>query len=303
MIFSELYSAYYNAVAEILKNAIDHPLQRDEIRRIVEEHAFGESILNIEPSLSNEKWQLICSDGTTPLQTNPSMPMTIIQKRWLKAISLDPRIRLFQDEPPELEDVTPLFTSEDVYIFDRYLDGDDYTDETYIRNFRLILDAIKNRYPLSIHMDNHKGKSIHMVMLPEYLEYSEKDDKFRLVGLGRHFKETVNLGRITKCERYTKNYETSFSQITPPESRSVIFELIDERRALERVLLHFAHFEKQAERIDNNQFRITVNYDKNDETEIVIRILSFGPMIKVTSPQHFVNLIKERLIKQKSCGR
>lgn len=38
------------------------------------------------------------------------------------------------------------------------------------------------------------------------------------------------------------------------------------------------------------------------ETEIVIRILSFGPMIKVVAPAHFENLIKERLIKQKSCG-
>ena len=51
MIFSELYSVYYNTVAEILKAAIDHPLRKNELRRIVEERAFGESILNIEPSL------------------------------------------------------------------------------------------------------------------------------------------------------------------------------------------------------------------------------------------------------------
>ncbi len=33
---------------------------------------------------------------------------------------------------------------------------------------------------------------------------------------------------------------------------------------------------------------------------MVIRILSFGPMFKVVQPDHFVNLIKERLRKQKS---
>lgn len=33
-----------------------------------------------------------------------------------------------------------------------------------------------------------------------------------------------------------------------------------------------------------------------------IILLSFGPMIKVVAPAHFENLIKERLIKQKSCG-
>ena len=51
MIFSELYSAYYNAVAQILRAAVDHPLGKGEIRSIVEEYAFGESILNIEPAL------------------------------------------------------------------------------------------------------------------------------------------------------------------------------------------------------------------------------------------------------------
>ena len=38
-----------------------------------------------------------------------------------------------------------------------------------------------------------------------------------------------------------------------------------------------------------------------DETEIVIRVLSFGPYVKALEPESFVNLIKERLISQKSC--
>ena len=41
--------------------------------------------------------------------------------------------------------------------------------------------------------------------------------------------------------------------------------------------------------------------DRFDETEIVIRVLSFGPYVKVLEPESFANLIKERLISQKSC--
>ena len=78
--------------------------------------------------------------------------------------------------------------------------------------------------------------------------------------------------------------------------------MVDQRKTLERVLLHFAHYEKEAEKLDEKHYRITVVYDKEDETEMVIRILSFGPMIKVTAPQHFVELIKQRLIHHKSCG-
>ncbi len=302
MIFSELYGAYYNAVAEILKHAVDHPLEKNELRRIVEKYAFGESILNVEPSLTGEKWQLLRPDGTTPLQSPPSMPLTLIQKRWLASLASDPRIRLFVEKPLNFGDVPPLFTPEDICIFDRYADGDDYADPAYQRNFRLILNAIRNQYPLRIATVNRRGNITHMDVLPKYLEYSEKDDKFRLFCLGHHFRGTVNLGRITCCTRCTRNYRKSFSQGMPPEPGSVTFELTDERNALERVLLHFAHFEKQAEQTGKRRFRVTIRYAKEDETELVIRILSFGPMIRVTAPSYFVNLIRERLIRQKNCG-
>lgn len=302
MIFSELYSVYYNTVAEILKAAIDHPLGKNELRRIVEERAFGESILNIEPSLTEGRWQLLKRDGTTPIQSVPLMPLTMIQKRWLKAISLDSRIRLFQDELIEFPDVEPLFTEEDIYIFDKYADGDNYRDGAYIKNFRQILDAIRNRYPLSIDVLNRRGHRTCIVLMPEYLEYSEKDDKFRLIGSGCRLGRTVNLGRIIRCERYTGQNVISSNERKRRRPRSVQFELVDQRNALERVLMHFAHFEKQAEQIGDQRYKVTIYYDKDDETEMVIRILSFGPMVKVTAPVHFINLIRERLIQQKSCG-
>lgn len=255
MIFSELYSVYYNTVAEILKAAIDHPLGKNELRRIVEERAFGESILNIEPSLTEGRWQLLKRDGTTPVQSVPSMPLTMIQKRWLKAISLDSRIRLFQDELIEFPDVEPLFMEEDICIFDKYADGDNYRDGAYIKNFRRILDAIRNRYPLSIDVLNRRGHRTCIVLMPEYLEYSEKDDKFRLIGSGCRLGRTVNLGRIIRCARYTGQNVIRSNERKRRRPRSVQFELVDQRNALERVLMHFAHFEKQAEQIGDQRYQ------------------------------------------------
>ena len=178
------------------------------------------------------------------------------------------------------------FTKDDYDVFDQYADGDPYEKEGYRSHFRTILDAIKNQDLLTIEMKNGKGKKIEIQLMPKYLEYSEKDDKFRLIG----FRE----GGV---------YKNLPIQKSTARSRKVIFELVDQRKALERVLLHFANFEKQTERINENHYRVTVNYDRDDETEMVIRILSFGPMIKVTEPDHFANLIKERLIRQKSCGQ
>ena len=145
MIFSELYSAYYGAVAAVLAEAVKCPLRKDELRNIIEKKTFGESILNIEPAIGDERWQIIRSDGTTPLKRAPTMPLTTLEKRWMKAIASDPRIRLFSDELPDFPDVDPLFKPEDISVFDKYSDGDPYEDEEYIKSFRLILQAVKNQ--------------------------------------------------------------------------------------------------------------------------------------------------------------
>lgn len=308
-------------MAEILKAAIQHPIDSSELRSIIEAHAFGESVLNVEPALMEGRWQLLREDGTTPIKKPPELPLTLLQKRWLKAISLDPRLRLFVDEAIDYPDVEPLFTQDHYAVFDKYADGDDYESEAYRANFRLILNALHHKEPLRIEMESHRGKRVGMILMPQYLEYSEKDDNFRLIGRSRRFHGTVNLGRITKCEKtddlhHRQREEGTLSKAKssvypdpaglPDESRSqrkeVVFELVDRRNALERVLLHFAHFKKQTEKVGENRYKVTISYDRDDETEIVIRLLSFGPMIRVTGPEGFVELIKERLKDQKSCG-
>ena len=298
MIFSELYSAYYQVVAAVLREACLHPVHRPELRKIVEQYAFGESVLNIEPALLGERWQLLRADGTTPIRHAPTMPLTTLQRRWLKAVSLDPRIRLFYDRPPEYPDAEPLFTPEDIRVFDRYLDGDPYEDEEYIRNFRLILEAVRTRTPLSIDSLNRHGAAVHQILMPEYLEYSEKDDKFRLIGSGSRYGTVINLGRIIRCVPFRGEFRHQPGQRNPAEHRTVELEVYNRRNALERVLMHFAHFEKQAERADPDRYRVAVTYDAEDETEMVIRVLSFGPMVKAVSPESFVSLIRDRLIQQ-----
>ena len=81
-----------------------------------------------------------------------------------------------------------------------------------------------------------------------------------------------------------------------------MIEIEDKRNALERVMMHFAHFQKEAEKVGEGRFKMKVFYRKEDETELVIRVLSFGPQVKAVEPEGFVNLIKERLVMQKKCN-
>ena len=262
MLFSEVYSANFNAVAFILREALQGQITDKRITRIINEKAFSESILAIQPALKNEDWLLLNRDGQTPIQKPPEMPLTTLQKRWLKALLTDPRIALFEPDMSGLDDVEPLFTADDFVYFDRYTDGDPFTDENYINNFHMILTALKEHRKLKIYHDNRRGKRITGTFIPHRLEYSGKDDKFRLITAGGWYSHMINLARINHCE-VLEAYDES--EIIPPAYRaaSLTFELTDERNALERVMLHFSDCRKETRRLDERRYHVTLTYSQH----------------------------------------
>lgn len=297
MIFSEIYGSYFKAVSAILVKAIEGGLTDRELTRTVLANAFGESLITIPAKLTDGSWPLLTDDLSTPLRHVPHTPLTMLEKQWLKALLLDPRVRLFDPSEEGLEDVEPLFTPDQFVWFDRYADGDDYTDPRYIECFRTILRAMREKRRLRVRFHGHRGTRQSYVCIPYRLEYSSKDDKFRLI-TGQWGKPmTVILSRIDSLEMLDPWDE---SEYRPPHEREkeLVMELYDVRNALERVMLHFSDLEKETEKIGERRYRITLHYLQGDETEILIRVLSFGPVLKVIGPERMVTQIRERIRKQ-----
>lgn len=234
------------------------------------------------------------------------MPLSVLQKRCLKALCNDKRIRLFvNDEVLErlknqLQDVEPLFTENDYYLYDKYSDGDPYDDSDYIKNFRTVLEAIHQKKTISVEYTGRFGQQKRFVCSPYKIEYSEKDDKFRIISKVKNRHSILNIARINSCELTENSKVEDLPEDDLPDNRrtSVTLEIYDERKAMERVMLAFAHFEKSAVQISDEVYQLTLNYDSFDETELVVRVLSFGPMVKVLEPDRFRNLIQERISKQ-----
>ena len=297
MIFSEIYGSYFKAVSAILAKAVDGALTERELTRTVLANAFGESLITIPAKLTDGSWPLLTKDYGTPLRHKPHMPLTTLEKQWLKALLLDPRVRLFDPSEEGLEDVEPLFTPGQFVYFDRYADGDDFTDPAYIAHFRLILQAMHEKRKLRVRFLGHRGTRQSYLCIPYKLEYSSKDDKFRLLTGYKGWPLTVNLSRIDSVQLLDPWDESEY-RLPQEREATLVMELLDIRNALERTMLHFSDLEKETERIGDRRYRITLRYRQEDETEILIRILSFGPVLKVIEPEGMVAQIRERLAKQ-----
>lgn len=306
MLFSEIYSAYYNTVASIISCSQQGKLDSDLLFKIVKESAFPESFMTIGSALETGKWPLVKKDYSTNIQNIPTMPLSILQKRWLKALCNDKRIRLFvSDEVLErlknqLQDVEALFNENDYYLYDKYSDGDPYDDPDYIKNFRTVLEAIHQKKTISVEYTGRFGQQKRFICAPCKIEYSEKDDKFRIISKVKNRHSILNIARINSCELTDNSKVDDISEEDLPDNRRtfVTLEIYDERKAMERVMLAFAHFEKSAVQVSDEVYRLTLNYDSFDEIELVVRVLSFGPMVKVLEPESFRNLIQERISKQ-----
>lgn len=305
MIFHEIYGRYYAAVAEILSRLSEGTLAEQDISKIAAEKAFAESVLKIPDALADGTWPLLFRDEhscsiKSVLRNNPFQPISLLQKRWLKSILLDARVQLFL--PPEidfseLDGIKPLFSPDDFVYFDRYSDGDNFTDPEYINNFRTILCAIRDKRCVDVSFSGGRGKFHKWECIPLKLEYSSKDDKFRLLINSPQERKFINLGRI-KSVKAGRHFSENQLSAAEQQQEKIVCELIDERKALERFMLLFSYLKKETRKIDDNKYEVALFCDKIDESEMIIRILSFGHLVKVVSPESFRHAAAERIMRQ-----
>lgn len=315
--FSDIYNCYYQVMKKILTEKA--PLFEKDIRAIIEKEGFKESPFFIMPKIISGEWDFFTHKGNifiSKLKSSFAQPLSHLQKCYISALLLDEKIQLFfsKEELIKLKNMfaeyKPLWKPEDFYYYDRFTDKDDFTNTYYISIFQTILSAIKNRQCIKI---NYKGKNstgLH-TLFPCRLEYSLKNDRIRMVAvpvscfnlLLNTRIETYNLCNIyniTLLGRYTGEMPDINKIIIKSYYKEPVHLLIKDRRnALERTMLQFANYEKNTIQIDEETYECFIYYNKNVETELLIEVLSFGPLIKVLGNQEFLGQLKKRLKKQR----
>lgn len=315
-IFSEVYNCYYSVVDAILKKS---PLSKQQIDDIIRCNAFSESVLFLMPKLCNDnRWNLLeCNQEdlyASTLKNKPFMPLTTLEKSWIKSLLLDDKFKLFiTDElfksmEAQLQDVQPLFNVNNFFYFDKFSNGDDYSNISYKSNFLYVLKAIQNKKVLLIDYTTSKNKRVIGYFQPLRLEYSLKNDKFRLFTAKLHnnneFKYYIlNISGINNVSVSNKSWVDSVSISGFFKFRKslepITVKVINERNGINRFMMEFACYEKYTE-YDNQNDTITsqIWYDTQTETELLIRLLSFGPVLEIVSPKKVREQAKQRIKKQ-----
>lgn len=318
-LFHEIYSCYIDVVRCILTEAEQSPVTAGRMEQLAAKKAFGESALAILPKLTGGDWPLLvpCGDDAfrSRLTHTPHVPLSTLQKSWLKALLADGRIRLFFSDA-ELEelkdmlgDVEPLYREEDFYYFDRYRDGDPIADTAYRLHFATILRALQENRILLVSYEGKQGP-VSLEAAPYQLQYSSKDDKFRLCCLkysrgAFRLNTQLNLAKIRDCRLSSESCPAHTAKYRfRPVSRApepVLLQISGERNSLERCMLHFASYEKHTEyEEEQGCYLCSIYYDLADETELLIDILSFGPVVQVLGPESFLEQVRERVRRQHS---
>ncbi len=304
-LFNPLYSTYYLAIRNILETYITNkkqPLSNETITKLIENSAYIEAPGELRDLIFNKsETKTIFTDSqngvSSPINHIPDFPLTTIELRFLASIIQDKRVKMFIspeliDELQEtLKDVKPLWEPDNIKYFDQNKDGDDFDDKNYIILFQTILNAINHKKFIHLIYGRNNNSDI---FTPKHLDYSQKDNAFRV--FVKELRYPINLENIKAIEITEKKPKKTEDSTVYETLKVEIFDDTSRKYHFNRAIRMFSYFKKTCKKAEKeNTYELTVNYDKSDESEIIIKILMFGPNMKVLEPKDVINSIERRI--------
>lgn len=334
-LFHEYKNKYFHLVFRILNLAKDG-LYKDEIIKIIEKEEYDEKVIGkdfktFEGMLLNEYekqdnfnfledragrfYNILNNEGNIPLKVRFSK----LEKTWINGMIKDTIVQallgkeIIEKLESSLRDVKD--GNNDIIEFTNKAKNDFQYDLVKLNeDFHTILEGIINeKIIIYTNVDKNGNEYNNQLALPIRIEYSLKDDKFRasLYSLEEERSIMVNLhtlkdikivenmtSKIKREDVLKKLKEKKYCE-TP-----IIIELEDIRGAMERCFMSFSSFERSSRAISENKYEIDIYYYTFEEAEVIRKIMSLGPYVKVKSPDRIrkiiIDKIKRAAIFQKS---
>ena len=261
------------------------------------------------------------------------LPLTKIEVRWLLTVLDDSLSKVFlsENEIQHIRDALSMapFKTEKINLdainyFDRYnieerfMQGKKHivqkgrmTDKD-ISHIKKIYSAIEHKHKICVRFRIWNGDKRKTTCAPVRIEYSCRDDVFRVWYVQREKKQIrkINVPRIICVEEldgqdYDLEDETKLLDKLFNETMTDIkVEFYQGKKNLpDRILTEFSLWKKECVYdTSTKRYTMTLHYSTLDEKEIMIRLLSYGPYIKIVADgdNNFVLVqIKKRILEQR----
>lgn len=314
--YNEIYGLYYLMMEQILIKAENDGISQKDILDIVNEYGFAESNIYFTPKATAQDgsgYNLLTKSGdkyNTVLKNHIAGYSTTTQLSVIKTMLVDRRIRLFLDDEElnnllaSLENVEPLYNNEDILNVGVSKASDKYDNPQYIANFRAVLKAIKTNNYLKVVFDNSKNIRRTMNIAPYKIEYSLREDRFRLCGVSRMGKIykyiKLNISRIIQVIPLDDTFEVDADYyIKKRRTTPVEIEVTNFRNGIERIFIGLSNYKRTSTfNKETGKCTMKIYCDEDDLQELLIIMLSFGPAIEVLGPESFKQQYIERIDRQ-----
>lgn len=253
------------------------------------------------------------------------LPLTKMELRWLLTVLEDPVASIFLSEKQIkivknfIQKTVPFqiapFAMKSIYYFDQYnLEKDvERHSPKEIGFIKKIYQAILSEEKLKIRMENWEGTEKEVYVYPVWIEYSRRDDVFRLWHVKKDRIQIINLQRVlevtvlkNKKYRRAEHYKTLNTLYDHTFVKMKVEFYQGERNLPDRLLTEFSLWKKKCiYDVVTQKYTMHLTYSTLDEKEILIRLMSYGPYVRVvesensSEDQYILAELKKRIIEQR----
>lgn len=191
----------------------------------------------------------------------------------------------------------------DIEIKNQYSMGVKDSDKIFEKELSVIGRAISENRAISY--DNilpGKYEYVGSVMYPARIEYSYINDLFRITGYDeaedRFIKVNLStLKNISLLDDKIDDLEKEYEEFIEINTKTVEIDVDPIGHVIERCFRIFSYYDRQA-RFDKeeNKYKLTISYLKQDENEVIRDILSLGSYVVVIQPRRIQKEVYKRIV-------
>lgn len=241
-----------------------------------------------------------------------ALPLSALELRWLKTILKDERINTFLSEQ-EIAALDKVMTEyapgvkalpmDKVVYYDRF-----HFPEKDKKREALILDtllkAIELQKTVFIKYHSMRNKILYGEYKPIVIEFSKRNNRFQCILQECESGWISNMNvfgiksvHITDMPFDHTAAESELADLRERSMTSVQIEFYNVLNIADRILTEFSPWKKLCT-LDRQTglYRLTVFYHKEDETDLVIRLMSYGAYLRFTDKQHPICMEIQRRI-------